>query len=204
MTPFHPPNPPLTPDERRALLALARKSLELGVMTGKEISEVTSNSNLMIPAGAFVTLRIRNRLRGCIGQLPGDEPLWHVIAHCGKSAALEDPRFEPVRADELAEIEIEISVLSQPLDTLPEMIEAGKHGILVNRGWQRGVLLPQVATQFKWDSARFLEETCVEAGLERDAWKDPKTRIQTFTAEVFSEAEFSSGEPHRGSPKADS
>jgi hypothetical protein len=163
-----------------------------------------ADPNLQRPAGAFVTLHLRKRLRGCIGQLPGEAPLWHVVAHCAQSAALEDPRFERVRSDELPEIEIEISVLSQPLDTLPEMIEAGKHGIIVSHGWQRGVLLPQVAAQFHWDSARFLEETCEKAGLAREAWRDPGVRIQTFTAEVFSESDYpaekKSGEPLAGSP----
>jgi AmmeMemoRadiSam system protein A len=205
MMPAPSPNPPLSADERRALLALARRSMELGVTTGEITRESAAIPSLSILAGAFVTLHLRKRLRGCIGQLPGTEPLWYVVAYCAKAAALEDPRFEPVRSDELAEIEIEISVLSQPLDTLPEMIEAGKHGIIVSRGAQRGVLLPQVASQFHWDSARFLEETCVKAGFARDAWKDPGTRIQTFTAEVFSEADFrgekGSGEPSQGSPR---
>jgi AmmeMemoRadiSam system protein A len=206
MTSVRAANPPLTHEERRALLAVARKFMEMAVRSRK-ISEgvgvsLSPSSNLMLPAGAFVTLHVRNRLRGCIGELPGESPLWHVVAHCGQAAALEDPRFEPVRPDELDEIEIEISVLSPLADTLPEMIEAGKHGILVSRGWQRGVLLPQVATQFHWDSARFLEETCVKAGMDRDAWKDPATRIQTFTAEVFSESEEGSGEPKDGSPQS--
>jgi hypothetical protein len=111
-----------------------------------------------------------------------------VVAHCAKAAALEDPRFKPVRAEEVAEIEIELSILSPLQDTTLEKIEAGKHGLVVSRGWQRGVLLPQVATEFKWQAARFLEETCVKAGLEREAWQDPHTRIQAFTAEVFSES----------------
>jgi AmmeMemoRadiSam system protein A len=163
-----------------------------------------ANFNSLLHVGAFVTLHLRKRLRGCIGQLPDETPLWQVVAHCAQSAALEDPRFEPVRPDEAAEIEIEISVLSQPLDTLPEMIEAGEHGIIVSHGWQRGVLLPQVATQFQWDATRFLEETCEKAGLSREAWKDPSVRIQTFTAEVFSESDYpaekKSGEPPRDSP----
>lgn len=208
MTNFRTPNPRLTHEERIALLVLARRFMETAVRSGK-IAEGIGVSpfpspNLMLPAGAFVTLHARKRLRGCIGELPGESPLWHVVAYCGQAAALEDPRFEPVRPDELAEIEIEISVLSPLVDTLPEMIEAGKHGIMVSRGWQRGVLLPQVATQFNWDSTRFLEETCVKAGMERNSWEDPATRIQTFTAEIFSESEESSGEPEDGSPQSKS
>lgn len=204
MTPSGAPIPPLSLDERRALLELARKSMELGVTTGESVDDFPPGPSLQLAAGAFVTLHLHKRLRGCIGQLPGDDALWRVVAHCGKSAALDDPRFEPVRPDELAEIEIEISVLSPLVDTLPEMIEAGKHGIMVSHGFHRGVLLPQVATQFHWDSTRFLEETCVKAGLGRDAWQEPATRIQTFTAEIFSEAEMKSGEPERGSPDLNS
>jgi uncharacterized protein len=199
-----PPISKLTTEERRALLSLAWKSLEGGVTTGKPIQEAPEMPKLNLPGGAFVTLHARGRLRGCIGQLPSDEPLCAVVAHCAKSAALDDPRFEPVRADELSDIEIEISVLSPLVDTLPEMIEAGRHGLMVSRGWQRGVLLPQVAQQFHWDSRRFLEETCVKAGLERDAWKDPGTRIQSFTAEVFSEADLRIEERREGAPQAES
>lgn len=208
MTPVPSTNPPLTHAERRALLAFARHSMELAAQNGKMTEgfgiSKGGSPGLHQPAGAFVTLHLRKRLRGCIGQLPGEQHLWWVVMHCAQSAALEDPRFEPVRPDEVADIEIEISVLSQPLDTLPEMIEAGKHGIIVSYGSHRGVLLPQVATQFHWDAMRFLEETCEKAGLAREAWKDPGVRIQTFTAEVFSEldypAEKKSGEPSSGSP----
>ena len=142
------------------------------------------------PAGAFVTLHRRGRLRGCVGQLPGRDSLAAVVAHCARAAALDDSRFEPVTSTELFEIDIEVSLLSALQDVTLEAIEPGKHGLLVSRGTQRGVLLPQVASQFQWGAQRFLEETCVKAGLQRDAWKDPATRVQAFTAEVFSEAAF--------------
>jgi hypothetical protein len=120
--------------------------------------------------------------------------LTQVVAHCARAAALEDPRFDPVSPDELDGIEIEISVLS-PLKTIaPAEIEAGKHGLMVSHAGQRGVLLPQVATELDWGAERFLEETCVKAGLGRDAWKDPATRICAFTAEVFSESDLGRGE----------
>jgi uncharacterized protein len=112
------------------------------------------------------------------------------VAHSAKSAALEDSRFDGVRVDEVPEIEIEISVLSALEDISLEQIEAGKHGLLVSRGLQRGLLLPQVATECRWTAGRFLEETCVKAGLARDAWRDSETKIQGFTAEVFSESEL--------------
>jgi AmmeMemoRadiSam system protein A len=185
---------PLADREKQLLLELARRALTAGVEKRESIPDFPADEVLRQPGGAFVTLHRRGRLRGCVGQLPSKEPLVEVVAHCAKAAALEDPRFKPVRTDEIAEIEIELSILSGLEDVTLGRIEAGKHGLVVSRGWQRGVLLPQVATEFKWQAARFLEETCVKAGLEREAWKDPQTRIQAFTAEVFSESILQPGE----------
>ena len=109
------------------------------------------------------------------------------------AAALEDPRFTPMNVAELDGVEIEISVLSPLSEISPNQIEAGRHGLLVSSRGNRGVLLPQVALEHQWEARRFLEETCVKAGLERDAWKDTQTRIQAFTAEIFSEAESVAG-----------
>jgi AmmeMemoRadiSam system protein A len=185
--------PPLTLAEKKLLLDVARRALELGVSSRESLADLPQNESLNQPGGAFVTLHLRGRLRGCIGQLPSRDPLIQVVAYCAKAAALEDPRFEPITVAELPEIDIELSILSPLRDATPEQIEEGKHGISVSRGLQRGVLLPQVATQFRWDAKKFLEETCVKAELERDAWKDPSTRIEVFTAEVFGEADFRAG-----------
>jgi AmmeMemoRadiSam system protein A len=176
--------------EKRLLLALARRALTLAVQGRASLEEFSKDEALQQPSGAFVTLHYGKRLRGCVGQLPSKDSLAAVIAHCAKSAALEDPRFDPVRLDELPGIEIELSVLSQLMEATKEQIEPGKHGLIVSCGCKRGVLLPQVATQFHWDAVRFLEETCVKAGLGPNAWQDESTRVQTFTAEVFSEADF--------------
>jgi AmmeMemoRadiSam system protein A len=157
----------------------------------REPSGTTSrDAEFIASGGAFVTLHRRGRLRGCIGQIISDEPLAEVVAHCAKAAALEDPRFEPVQPEELAEIEIELSILSRPEPIAPEQIEAGKHGLMVSQGWRRGILLPQVATEFRWTAARLLEETCVKAGFDREAWRDPQTEIRGFIAEVFRESDF--------------
>jgi AmmeMemoRadiSam system protein A len=129
-------------------------------------------------------------LRGCIGQLASADPLVQVVAHCARVAALEDPRFEPVGAHELPELDIELSVLSVLFEIKYDQIVIGKHGLLISRGWQRGVLLPQVATEHRWPAERFLEETCTKAGLERDAWRHPDTRVEAFTAEIFCESDF--------------
>jgi len=136
-----------------------------------------------------VSLHRRGRLRGCVGQIMSNESLAATVAYCARAAALEDPRFDPVRPDELKEIAIELSVLSQLEPIAPGEIESGKHGLMVSNGRNRGILLPQVAGQFRWDGQRLLEETCVKAGLSRNAWKLPETRIQAFTAEIFRERE---------------
>jgi AmmeMemoRadiSam system protein A len=177
--------------EKKLLLEVARRAFVDAVERRDSSANLPANETLRQPGGAFVTLRRGSRLRGCIGQLPACEPLIEVVARCAKAAALEDPRFSPMRPEEAAGTEIEISVLSPLEDVAPDNIEIGKHGLMVSQGWQRGVLLPQVATQFSWTAEKFLEETCVKAGFDRAAWKDPEMRIQAFTAEVFSESELS-------------
>lgn len=173
--------------EKLLLLSVARRALVAAVETGKLV-EVSRLDSSIECGGAFVTLRHRARLRGCIGQIGSNQAALAVVAYSARAAALEDPRFDPVRPDELAEIDIELSILSSPENIAPDQIEVGRHGLIVRRGWQRGVLLPQVATEYRWQSMRFLEETCVKAGLQRDAWNDPLTLILAFTAEVFSES----------------
>jgi AmmeMemoRadiSam system protein A len=180
--------------EKQLLLELARRALTVAAERSESLSTPPQDPELGESIGAFVTLRKRGRLRGCIGQVGSGRSLMEVVAHCAKSAALEDPRFEPVRAEELREIEIELSVLSPLEEIAPERIEVGKHGLMVSAGLRRGVLLPQVATECHWTAVRFLEETCLKAELERDAWRDPATKIQGFTAEVFAESDFRSEE----------
>lgn len=183
----------LADGEKKLLLEIARRALVDAVERDTVEVHFSASHPFHQSTGAFVTLHKRSKLRGCIGQLPGHESLVEVVAHCAACAALQDARFSPVRLEELAEIEIEISVLS-PLEAISASeIEPGKHGLVVTRGWNRGVLLPQVALQFKWEADRFLEETCEKAGLNRNAWKDPETQLQAFTAEVFTEATFNLG-----------
>ncbi len=181
---------PLPSEERRALLELARHAIVEAVHHSRPLEVFPPTPVLAEPAGAFVSLHRQGRLRGCIGQVEPVESLVSSVARCAVAAALEDPRFEPLRAEEIADLEIEISILSRPAPVQPGAIEVGKHGLLVTRARMRGLLLPQVATQYQWSRERFLEEACRKAGLEKDAWKDPATRIEVFTAEVFSEADF--------------
>jgi AmmeMemoRadiSam system protein A len=132
------------------------------------------------------------------------EPLADVVAQCAAAAAKEDPRFSPLQADELVELEIEISVLS-PLETAnPGQVDPGRHGLMISRGLRRGVLLPQVAIQYRWTRERFLEETCRKGGFEPDDWRQPETRIEVFTAEVFSESEVRASEDASADPESKS
>jgi AmmeMemoRadiSam system protein A len=180
----------LARSEKKILLEIARRALLHAVERREVVEEFSTSEILSRPRGAFVTLRRRGRLRGCIGQFASQKSVLQVVSYCARAAALEDPRFEPIRPEELPELELEISVLSEAQEIAFEEIEIGRHGLIVVRGWQRGVLLPQVAAEYRWTAERFLEETCAKAGLERDAWKDPATRVHAFTAEVFSESEF--------------
>jgi AmmeMemoRadiSam system protein A len=180
--------------EKVALLQIAREALVDAVKHGKkppmDESALADAGSAAPAAGAFVTLRCKGQLRGCIGQIGTGLPLDVVVAHCAVAAATEDPRFRALRSEELGDAELEVSVLSAPQEIAPDAVTVGKHGLIVSRGIRRGLLLPQVAEEYRLTPQRFLEETCVKAGLPRDAWKDPATRIEAFTAEVFSEREM--------------
>ena len=137
--------------------------------------------------GVFVTLEVHGKLHGCIGVIEPRDPLRESVAHCAQSAALRDPRFPPLGAAELPALQIEISVLS-PLSSInPNDIEIGKHGLVVATEDRRGLLLPQLATEHHLSREEFLEETCRKAGLPRDAWRAPLTRVFGFTCEIFHE-----------------
>lgn len=179
--------PPLTEEEQKTLLVLARQALEVGVR-GRAVLKEMSNPTpaLMEPRGAFVTLREHGQLRGCIGHVQTSEPLYKTVRECAVASALSDPRFVPVTPNEVSHLHIEISVLSQPQEIAPEQIVIGEHGLIISQGRRRGLLLPQVPITWKWDRVQFLEETCVKAGLPKDAWLHG-ARIEAFTAEVFEE-----------------
>ena len=171
--------------EKKHLLELAHAALELGVREGRRFHpHPETNPLLEQPRAVFVSLHKAGQLRGCMGQTAARRPLHQAVADTAYSAALEDPRFEPVRPEELPEVTVEISVLSSFQAIRPEDIRVGKHGLLVAGDRARGLLLPQVAAQYHWDAQRFLEETCRKAGLEPEAWKHGAA-IQAFTAEVF-------------------
>lgn len=173
--------------DQRTLLELARRAIGEAVSQQRPAAVVESTGILAETRGVFVTLHVRDRLRGCIGVVDAFEPLGQAVARCAVSAALHDPRFPPVRADEIPNLQIELSLLSRPEPVLPEEIEIGKHGLLILQGAKRGLLLPQVAVEHRLDREKFLEETCRKAGLSVNAWRELETQIFGFTCEVFSE-----------------
>ena len=139
------------------------------------------------PRATFVTLRAAGALRGCIGELEARRALIASVRDCAVGAATRDPRFMPVAPDELAALRIGISVLSPPRPIRPEAVEVGRHGLWIERGRQRGVLLPEVATDQGWDREAFLRATCRKAGLAAEAWTEPDTALHAFETIKLSE-----------------
>ncbi len=182
----------LSEDDKRLLHEIARTVIRNRVL-GKPIPDFRVTSpRLREPRGAFVTIKKHGNLRGCIGYVKPIKPLWQAVAEMAEAAAFEDPRFPPVTADELDDLEIEISVLTPLMEVkgspeeIVRQIQVGKHGIMIERPpYYSGLLLPQVATEYGWDAETFLEQTCLKAGLPTDAWRDPATRIYLFSAEIF-------------------
>lgn len=178
----------LSQEERAELLRIARKSIKekLEGSTWNPADPLTER--LTQVQGAFVTLHKRGMLRGCIGYITALKPLHLTVAEMARAAAFGDPRFPPLRQEEFAEIDIEITVLS-PLRKIddPEEVEVGKHGLLVRQGPYQGVLLPQVPEEQGWDRETFLNHTCMKAGLHQDCWKKEGTELFIFTGEVFGE-----------------
>jgi AmmeMemoRadiSam system protein A len=182
----------LNDSDKRRLLTLARTTLEACLAQSTSPIIDAPNAALAEPLGAFVSLHRGENLRGCIGQIYPDRELYKIVKHCVLSAALDDPRFSPVTPEELPGLEIEISVLS-PLKRIQkiEEIEVGRHGLYIVQGNYRGLLLPQVATQYRWNRTEFLEHTCNKSGIPKSAWRDPQTDIYVFEAEVFSDSDIS-------------
>jgi AmmeMemoRadiSam system protein A len=178
---------------RKKLLLMARAAIARVIGAERATpAEPILNPQSLIPgdlrAGAFVTLRIRGQLRGCIGYPEPELPLVEVVERCAVSAAISDPRFHPLSAAEWSEVDLEISVLGpiEPVEDL-QVVVVGRDGLIVEFGRRRGLLLPQVAVEWKWDASEFAAQTCIKAGLPRDAWQKG-ARLFKFEAEVFSES----------------
>jgi AmmeMemoRadiSam system protein A len=181
--------PFLSEDERQSLLRLARDAVVQAVSFDRLPAQIPAHGAFAEKRGVFVTLHIGGQLRGCIGVVEPDQPLGESIVRCAASAALQDSRFSPARPDELADLHVEISLLSPPLPLRPDEIEIGRHGLMVVRGERRGLLLPQVAIAHRFTPELFLAETCRKAQLPPDAWREPDAQLFGFTCEVFSDRE---------------
>jgi len=184
-----PPENPLTVEEKGILLRIARESLEAAVKGEKYTPQPVDDPALNEHRGSFVTLTKAGELRGCLGGYTPDEPLYRVVADRARASALEDPRFPPVKPEELPEIDIEISALT-PLEEVKDIkeIEVGRDGLYIRQGGRAGTLLPQVASERGWDRETFLTHTCYKARLPLDAWKNGAT-IYRYAADVFGEKE---------------
>ena len=177
----------LSEADRKSVLDLARQATVEAVCRKRPLEAIPNTGVFEQRCGVFVTLHAGKRLRGCIGVIEAKDPLGESIARCAASAALEDPRFSPMQPEELQDLEIEVSLLSPLQRIQPEQIEIGKHGLLVEQGYHRGLLLPQVAVEHHLEREQFLRETCYKAGLPADSWQAPETRIYGFTCEVVAE-----------------
>jgi AmmeMemoRadiSam system protein A len=177
----------LTREQEQFLLKLARKSIEHHFKEETPLETHVHDPLLEEKRGAFVTLKVDGKLRGCIGYPLPHKPLYEAVIEMAVAAASQDFRFKPLTPEELDRLKIEISVLSVPAPVgRREDVEVGSHGIVVSKGFNRGLLLPQVAVEYGWDRDTFLRQGCLKAGLAPDEWKKG-AKIETFTAQVFSE-----------------
>jgi AmmeMemoRadiSam system protein A len=175
----------LTKKEQKELLKIARDTI-VGYVTDRKVPPVvTTSPGLNLHSGCFVTVKQKEELRGCIGNFVSDQPLYLLVQEMAVSAATRDPRFYPMKTHDLADFAVDISVLS-PLEKIVsvEEIRVGIHGIYIVKGSYRGVLLPQVATEYGWSRDQFLQHTCIKAGLPQDAWQG-ECDIFIFSAQVF-------------------
>lgn len=179
----------LTEKGKQALLELARKSIESRLKNDLMPEFKSDDPVLQEKRGAFVTIKKKGNLRGCIGYIHAVKDLEATVREMAKAAAFNDPRFPPVSEGELPQLSFEISVLT-PLKEIEniEEIVVGVHGLYITKGPFSGLLLPQVATEYKWDRETFLEHTCLKAGLPPHSWKDKGIKIYIFSAEIFGDS----------------
>jgi AmmeMemoRadiSam system protein A len=172
-------------EEREILLRLAHRAID-STFDGSKIDVRPPTPHLAEMRGAFTTLHLHGKLRGCIGYVIPTRSLYRTVAETSQAAAFDDPRFGPVTVQEATELKVEISVLSPLQPIRPEDIQVGIHGLVATCGGRRGLLLPQVPVEWQWDRETFLAQTCLKAGLPPNAWLQG-IELQAFTAEVFGE-----------------
>jgi AmmeMemoRadiSam system protein A len=173
---------------RLRLLEVARDAIFQRLSRGSVPPYTVTEADLQGELGCFVSLHLDGELRGCIGTLHGEKPLHVSVAEMAIEAATNDPRFPSLSPKELSRCDIEVSVLTPFVPVEPDKVEVGRHGLYIARGPKRGVLLPQVPTQFGWNREQYLVQICRKAGLPDDAWKERETRLFSFEAEVFSDS----------------
>lgn len=178
----------LNPQERKKLLEIARASIIEAVTKRPQSYPEVEEKHLIQNCGAFVTIKEEGELRGCIGYIQAVKPLYETVKEMAQSAAINDNRFSPLTEDEFDKIDLEISVLT-PMRLIKDVKEiiVGRHGIYIKKGFNSGLLLPQVAEEYGWDRDTFLKHTCIKAGLPENAWKDSSSQIYIFSAEIFGE-----------------
>jgi len=177
----------LNDEQKKDLLRLAREAVTAKLETGKTIRPATADKTLLGERGVFVTLKVHDELRGCIGFPLPVKPLEEAVVEMAIAAATQDYRFEPMSASELDDLKIEISVLTQPRPAKDAReVVVGKHGIIISKGMNKGLLLPQVPVEHDWDQETFLRHGCLKAGLRDDEWKKG-AKIEVYEAQVFSE-----------------
>lgn len=186
----------LTTDQQIKLLKLARKTIadKLGIAVNIEMPAFDDDI-FREKCGAFVTIHIKGDLRGCIGYIEGIKSIPETVVEMAVASAFRDPRFSSLTPEEYKKIDIEISILS-PVEKVNDVNEivVGRDGVIITRGYNRGLLLPQVPVEQGWDRNTFLSHTCYKAGLPADTWKSPDVLIEKFSAQVFSENELLSRE----------
>lgn len=179
----------MKPENAHLLLSEARQSVREALSGRRHAPCETEETELLAERGCFVTLKTAGALRGCLGRFISDMPLIDTVCLMAAESATEDPRFftNPISPDEVSELEIEISVLSELTDTEdPASLRPGIDGIYITRGYRSGCFLPQVLTEAGWSVEEFLSYCCThKAGLPASAWKDPETRVQLFTCEII-------------------
>lgn len=178
----------ITDSEKTWILQQARHTIAETIGVESLAPAIIDDKTLRMTCGVFVTIIRSGRLRGCIGMIESEKPLYRTVAEMAAAAARHDPRFPGIDAREFSDVSIEVSVLS-PLRRIAGLddIVIGQHGLVVQKEMTRGLLLPQVASEHGWNALTFVEETCAKAGLPPDAWKDERVELYVFTAEVFGE-----------------
>lgn len=177
--------PEYSHEERTLLLGLAHDAI-LSILERRGLADVAASHHLSEARGAFTTLYLQGKLRGCVGYPMPITPLVRTVIETARAAAFDDPRFAPVTLQEAHALQISLSVLSTMHPIAPEEVEVGRHGLLISHGGQRGLLLPQVAIEHGWGRVTFLEQTCHKAGLPSNCWHE--AQVEAFTAEVFGDA----------------